>query len=79
MDVVEGDSLLGVLANLPRSPRADDGLLPATWWEGDEALGAAGESRVVAVSDERDWRNSIHVGRRLMREGHVDPPPVTHG
>ena len=26
------------------------------------------------VTDERDWRSRVHVGRRLMREGHVDPP-----
>jgi len=79
MNTAEGDSLLSVLAALPRSPRGDDGPLPATWWEGDPSAAAAGESRVVAVSDERDWRNSIHVGRRLMREGHVDPPANAHG
>jgi CRISPR system Cascade subunit CasD len=78
IDVVEGDSLLGVLAALTRSPRGDDGLLAAIWWDGDDAVEGVGKSRVVAVSDERDWRNSIHVGRRLMREGHVDPPAAAH-
>lgn len=78
LDVAEGDSLLSILAHAPRSQRADDGLLPATWWDGDDATSATGESRVVAVTDERDWRNSIHVGRRLMREGHVDPPTEAH-
>jgi hypothetical protein len=33
---------------------------------------------VVAVTDERDWHSRIHVGRRLMREGHVDPPEPAH-
>jgi len=27
----------------------------------------------------RDWGNQVHVGRRLMREGHVNPPEVGHG
>lgn len=71
---VEVGSLVSGLASVPRPRRADRGLLPATWWEGDDDSAAKGESRVVAVSDEREWRNSVHVGRRLMREGHVDPP-----
>jgi CRISPR system Cascade subunit CasD len=72
--VVEAPSLLASLASTPRVKRGDSGLLPASWWDGDDADTAAGDSRVVAVTDERDWRNRIHVGRRLMREGHVDPP-----
>ncbi len=74
VDVIDTPSLLAALAVHPRHPRADEGPLPATWWEGDNAEASAGESRVVAVTDERDWRNRVHVGRRLMREGRVDPP-----
>jgi len=74
LDVMEADSLVGILATTPRAHRADHGILPATWSEGDDDTGHSGGSRVVAVSDERDWRNSVHVGRRLMREGHVNPP-----
>jgi hypothetical protein len=77
LDVLEADSLLTVLATVPRARRANHGLLPATWWDGDDGS-AAGESRVVAVTDERDWRSSVHVGRRLMREGHVNPPEAHH-
>jgi CRISPR system Cascade subunit CasD len=78
LDVIEGGSLVGVLAATPRAKRADHGLLPVSWWEGDDATGASGDSRVVPVTDERDWSNRVHVGRRLMRQGHVDPPEPRH-
>lgn len=74
LDVIEGTSLVGVLASTPRAPRADRGLLRASWWEDDTDEGSVEESGIVPVTDERDWRNRVHVGRRLMREGHVDPP-----
>ena len=74
LEVVDGVSLVGVLASIPRPRRSDSGRLRAYWWEDDKSDGAAGESRIAAVTDERDWRNRVHVGRRLMREGHVDPP-----
>ena len=41
--------------------------------------GSVGASRVVPVTDEREWRDHVHVGRRLMREGHVNPPEAPHG
>lgn len=78
VDVVDGTSLVDVLASLPRTKRGDAGLLPAFWWDGDDATAVAGGSRVVPVTDERDWRNRVHVGRRFMREGHVDPPGARH-
>lgn len=71
----DSPSLLEALASIPRSSRADDGPLRATWSEGDGGDGISeGESYVVAVTDERDWKNQIHTGRRLMREGRVNPP-----
>ena len=73
-DVIDAASLVAVLASLPRARRSDPGPLPASWWDGDDATESDGESRVVPVTDERDWRNRVHVGRRLMREGHVNPP-----
>lgn len=74
LDIIDATSLVGVLASTPRSGRGDSGPLPASWWDGDDATESDGESRVVPVTDERDWRNRVHVGRRLMREGHVSPP-----
>jgi CRISPR system Cascade subunit CasD len=79
LDVVEGDALLSVLGALPRSPRADQGPLPACWSDGDEGTAACGPSRVVPTTDEREWKSGVHVGRRLMREGLVNPPEARHG
>ena len=74
LDNIDAPSLVAALAGVPRSARADSGPLSACWWEGDDPTGAVGDSRVVPVTDERDWKNQIHTGRRLMREGRVDPP-----
>jgi CRISPR system Cascade subunit CasD len=79
VDVVEGPSLMAVIASAPRLPRSDAGRLPACWWNGDDASGVVGEVRTTAVTDERDWRNRVHVGRRLMREGLVEPPESIGG
>lgn len=79
LDVVDGTSLVSVLASIPRSTRADSGRLPACWWDGHDATAAGGDSRIIPVTDERDWRNRVHVGRRFMREGHVDPPEANRG
>jgi CRISPR system Cascade subunit CasD len=78
IQAVDGASLVAALASAPRATRADDGPLRATWWNGDDDSYVVGASHVVAVTDERDWHNQIHTGRRLMREGYVDPPGVTH-
>lgn len=74
IDIVDAESLIGALAAIPRVLRADAGPLLATWWDGDDDAHANDRAHVVAVTDERDWRNQIHVGRRLMREGRVNPP-----
>lgn len=73
VDAIETPSLLHALAIAPRTARSDEGPLRATWWDGDDASDAIGESFVMPVTDERDWENQIHVGRRLMREGRVNP------
>jgi CRISPR system Cascade subunit CasD len=78
LDTVEGQSLVGVLGSVPRTRRTDSGPLPAFWWSDDDETGAVGDSRIFAVTDERDWEDRVHVGRRLMRQGHVDPPETRH-
>jgi len=79
LETLEAGSLVAALASVPRARRADEGWLPATWWERDEGGAAVGESRVVAVSDERDWQSGVPAGRRLLREGHVDTPEAARG
>ncbi|MEO8257365.1 MAG: type I-E CRISPR-associated protein Cas5/CasD [Acidobacteriota bacterium] len=79
LDTVEAESLTSALVSTPRARRADAGLLPASWWDGDEAGRVSRDSLVVPVTDERDWSNRVHVGRRLTREGRVDPPEASRG
>lgn len=74
LGAIDAPSLVAALAMTPRSERADDGPLPATWWDGDDATDSDGTSHIVPVTDERDWSNQVHTGRRLMREGRVNPP-----
>jgi CRISPR system Cascade subunit CasD len=76
--VIEAPSLVEALATSPRASRADDGPLMVTWWDGDDDGAAEAEELPVAVTDERDWHNQIHGGRRLMRLGRVDPPASPH-
>jgi CRISPR system Cascade subunit CasD len=78
MGIIDAPSLVAALAATPRAERADKGPLYATWWDGDDATQCVGASHVAPVTDERDWRNRIHTGRRLMREGRVNPPQARH-
>lgn len=86
--------LLGVtdapsaLAALCRTPRADsdpvaDGephrRLPAWWFAEEEGEGVPPQSRLLVVTDERDWRNQVHGGERPMRHGLIDPPRAPAG
>jgi CRISPR system Cascade subunit CasD len=72
---VQAPSLLEALAGvpLPRHGAAADGYLLAEWPDDAAEAGAAAvlapASRRLAITDERDWTNQIHVGRRFVREG----------
>jgi CRISPR system Cascade subunit CasD len=68
IDIVEAGSLLGALKIIPAHGRAS---LRATW---PESEGVGHKSRVVEVTEDRDWRNSIHVGRRRMLVGRIEVP-----
>lgn len=67
--------LVEALAAEPRvGPRGDAGALMA-WWDAPPDAGAPDAMAPVhEVTDERDWLNQIHGGRRLVREGRLDPP-----
>lgn len=56
---------------LPRQRLPEDweGAMAAWWTDGEDASAAEPHSRVIPVTDERDWRNQVHVGRRLIRHG----------
>lgn len=75
---VDASSLLDALIRAPFSPRHEDGVRIAAWWPEDESVEQA--CQVLCVTDERDWANQIHVGRRLMRTGFIDLPlEAAHG
>lgn len=81
---VRAASPLEALQRLPRLPRDRTGLpagerLAACWEaedgaEPDEAIG-----RLVPAFDRRDWANQLHLGRRLVWQGSIDPPEAAHG
>lgn len=54
---------------LARHAAGDHPLL--AWWPADEDLGREG-SRLIPITDDRDWRNQIHVGRRWIHEGTIN-------
>ncbi len=60
------DVLTALRATPPASRRGRETALSACW---PVHLGVDLPSRVVTVYDRRDWRNQIHTGRRLRREG----------
>ncbi|MDO8434692.1 MAG: type I-E CRISPR-associated protein Cas5/CasD [Candidatus Binatus sp.] len=74
---VNASTLLGALESYPLSLRARPGHPFNAWWPGDEDVGRP-ESRLIPITDERDWRNQIHVSRRWIHEGiiNVDKPAV---
>jgi CRISPR system Cascade subunit CasD len=72
--ITEAKDLLDALTREARHPRADNGPLPAWWDEGADESVIASVAHDVPTTDERDWRNQVHTGRRLLREGLIDPP-----
>ncbi len=75
-DSIEAESLLAALETYPLSPRALSKRLRARWPEQDDKRDSA---QLVYVTDERDWANQIHVGRRRLFEGAIDVPTVGEG
>jgi len=67
-----GESFRALLEQIPRVPeRGDTGPLTG-WWPAEEGVDDT-SSRLVPVTDDRDWANQIHVGRRFLRQGIVNP------
>lgn len=77
---IECDTVGAALVALPRMPyRRGEGKRRAlrAWWPAEDPMPPGVEeekTRIVAVTDTRDWMNQIHGGRRLLREGLIDPP-----
>ena len=79
LGIVEAPSLIEALATCPRVDRADPNPIAAFWDDGDPVAGGLDLSHVLPVTDERDWATRLHVGRRLIRQGFINPPEAVHG
>lgn len=79
LDLCEAESLRAALEKTPRHVRAHKGPLLACW--DDDNSPCAPDEHCTPVVDERDWKAQVHVGRRILRLGRVNPPsPETpHG
>ena len=64
-------TLLQALETFPLARRADRGHLLAAWWPSDEDIGRPA-ARLIPITDDRDWRNQIHAGRRWIHEGTIN-------
>lgn len=70
--VREGDSLRAILEAVDPAEGSDGPDREALWplEEGD-----MGSSRVVTLTDDRDWATQMHTGQRMMYEGRLPVPP----
>jgi len=80
---VEATSLVGALRGAPSIAetrrRSTDGPHHEAWWPAEEEGDEVAESRLLPVTDERDWSNQIHVGRRFLRHGLIERQGDHHG
>jgi CRISPR system Cascade subunit CasD len=73
LGMVRAESLHAAIMVAPLSRRGVEGGPWMAWWaEAGEPAPAAGRGHLVAVSDERDWANQVHTGRRFVWESMID-------
>ncbi len=81
LGVTIADSPVESLRMLPRISSNRANTAPATslsaWWD-DDSVSERALGEAIPVTDERDWVNQIHVGRRLVCHGMISPPEATH-
>jgi len=76
---LEAPSPLDVLVSVCRVDTArtginnDEGL--AAWWSPEDGGPEIEPSREIFITDQRDWKNQIHCGERVIRHGLIFPPP----
>jgi len=73
---IQSACIRDALIAAPISRRADKGDLIAWWPVDGEPTPPNGKGRQIAVSDERDWINQIHAGRRFIWEAPLTRPEV---
>lgn len=50
----------------------------SAWWSPSDGGEHPGPNREIRVTDQRDWRNQIHSGQRLLLHGLIYPREVIH-
>lgn len=68
-----GKTLFDLLWTEPRLPdrhKPNRGLLEARW-----PVDSARKGTEVFLTEDRDWQNGIHTGRRILYQGYIDPAP----
>jgi CRISPR system Cascade subunit CasD len=69
----EADSPLEALLAIPRLDEARSGLSEqdglSAWWSADDEGANPSPWREIRAADQRDWRNQIHGGERIVRHG----------
>lgn len=80
-DTGRATSLADALRQVPLHHRAqdEDGTFAAWWPEAGEPKPPAGEGRLIPLTDERDWQNQVHVGRRFVWESRIRKDEVSGG
>jgi CRISPR system Cascade subunit CasD len=76
---IEAECIRDALLAAPLSDRTDAGDLIAWWPVHGEPNPPEGKGRQIAVSDERDWTNQIHAGRRFLWEAPLARPEAHDG
>ncbi len=71
MEIVNSENVLTALKAASGAWRARSGPadVVSAWWPA--AIEDDAESRIIEVTDSRDWVNQIHAGRRLVRHGQI--------
>ncbi len=71
LGVLEAPDLLSALKAVPLAvPAAGDSGKRRGQWPSDEGNGES--SRLMLLTDGRDWANQVHCGRRPVRDGWID-------
>lgn len=73
-DMVRAASVVAALERVPLWAAGSDGDCLA-WWP-DGTAGAPEAAHRFPTTDERDWRNQIHAGRRFLCEGRLNRQTV---
>jgi CRISPR system Cascade subunit CasD len=80
LGLTEASSALDALRILPRVERGSSRrpALLSAWWDAEAGSEGVAGARRIAATDERDWANQVHTGRRFIYHGSIDPPAGGH-